>query len=1456
DLANAGFKVFLVEDTSAIGGVMAQLDKTFPTNDCSMCTISPKLIEVGKHLNINIITNAQVEDVQGGAGNFKALVRKRPRYIDIDKCNACGDCMERCPVEVKSEFDERLINRKAIYKRYPQAIPNVVAIDKLGVSPCKANCPAGIHVQGYVALIGQKKHKEALALIRKHNPLPAICGRVCTHPCESACTRKKVDDPIATMYLKRFIADWEYIQEEPEVLRVEKSREEKVAIVGAGPAGLAAAFYLALEGYQVTIFEATSKAGGMMIWGIPDYRLPREILNKDIEFIQRLGVEIKTNTPVGPELTIENLFSQGFKAIFLGVGAQKSMKLGIEGEDLKGVIHGLDYLREINSGKEVFLGNQVAVIGGGNVAIDVVRTALRNGSKEVFIVYRRSREEMPALEEEIIEAEEEGVKIHYLLAPKRILGKDGKMVGIECIRMELGEPDASGRRRPIPVPGSEFVMEMDAVVPAIGQSIDLSFLPEEKKPNVSKRGGVEVDPVTYATNVPGIFAGGDMVTGPATVVEAIGAGREGAISISRYLQGVDLYAGREKKLPVVDLTPENIKKQPRQNPPKTLVSDRIKNFQEVQKGFTEEEALAEAKRCLNCGVCSECLQCVVACGVGAINHDMKEEVIELNVGSIVLTPGFDKFNPEIKGEYGHGRMKNVVTSIEFERILSASGPYQGHVVRPSDHKEPKKIAWIQCVGSRDSLSGNEYCSSVCCMYATKEAIMAVDHVPGLEATIFYNDIRAFGKGFEFYYESARKNYGVRYIKGIISGVKELQQSNNLLLNFTLDTGEVKEEFDLIVLSVGLVPHPQIVELAKKIGVNLNRFGFCQTQTFTPNQTSRPGIYVAGVFEAPMDIPETVMGSSSAAALAEQLLAEARGTMVQEKTYPMERDISDEEPRVGVFICRCGTNIARVVDVPSVAGYAKSLPFVVHAEENLYTCSTDTQKNIIDTINKYQLNRVVVASCSPRTHEPLFRDTLREAGINKYLFEMANIRDQCSWVHASNPGPATEKAKDLVRMAVARATTLEPVHEIPMPIIQSGLIIGGGIAGMTAALSLAEQGFDAYLVEKEKELGGNFRKLYYTTDGLNPKEFLDGLLKKVTAHPHIKLYTEAEIEELSGYVGKFKTRIRTNGKIEELSHGVVILATGAQEYQPTEYSYGLSDRVLTQRFLEEKLAQGDENFKKVKTVAMIQCVGSRDEKHPYCSRICCTEAVKNALKLKELNPEVNIYILYRDIRTYGFNELHYKEAREKGVVFIRYEVDRKPEVSVGEGRVQVKVFDEILNCPIHINSDYLILSAGIHPRPDCEDLAKKLKLPLNADKFFLEAHMKLRPLDFSNEGFFMAGMAHSPKFVNESIAQARGTAARAATIISKDTRNVGGAISVVDQERCAACLTCVRECPFHVPVITEEGVAYIEPAACQGCGICAGACPRKAIEVQHYKDRQIIAKCESILEPARANAGAL
>jgi len=1509
DLADAGFKVYLVDKTAAIGGHMAQLDKTFPTNDCAMCTISPKLVECDKHLNIEIITQAQVEKVTGEAGNFQVTLRQDPLYVDPIQCNACGDCVAVCPITLPDEFNESVDGRKAIYKQYPQAIPNHYAISKGHRAPCRLACPAGTNAQAYVALIAQGKFAEALEVIEERLPFPGVLGRVCHHPCEAQCNRREIDEAVSVCALKRFVAD--YMAEQSEGRNREGRGEWKmengkwkmengarspvqfptsnfpfphprVAIVGAGPAGLTAAADLARWGYPVTVFEASPEPGGMMRWGIPAYRLPREVLNREIQAVLDLGVELKTNTPIGPELTLKDLQGRGYQAIFLAVGAQKNAQLGIPGEeDYEGVIDCLEFLRQANSGDRTKPGEKVLVIGGGNSAIDSARTALRLGCQEVTVVYRRTRQEMPAIPTEIMEAEEEGIQFHYLAAPVRILGENGKVTGMECQRMELGEPDESGRRRPVPIAGSEFVLEADTIIPAIGQVGDLPFLQDHPQIEVTRRGAIVVDPVTLATGEPGIFAGGDAVSGAASVVEAIGQGHEAAISIDRYLSGVDLRAGREEPQPEpAGVPPRKFERQPRQEMAHLSLEQRRTTFHELGWGLTQEQAIAEARRCLACGLCSECLQCVKVCAAGAINHDAKERFFDLQVGAIILAPGYELVAPELRAEYGYGRYPNVLTSLEFERILSASGPFQGQILRLSDGRHPKRIAWIQCVGSRDSSCGRDYCSSVCCMYATKQAMVAKEHEADIEATIFYNDLRAFGKGFERYYERAKNEHGVRYVKSMVSTVKELQQSNNLVLRYALDNGEIQEEeFDLVVLSVGLNPTAAARPLAEKTGIALNRFGFAQTSKFHPNETSRPGIFTCGTFEAPMDIPEAVMTASSAAALAGSLLAEARGTLVSEKVYPPERDVSQEEPRVGVFVCHCGSNIARVVEVEDVVEYARTLPHVVHAEHNLYTCSSDAQREIIETIKEKGLNRVVVSSCTPRTHEPLFQDMLREAGLNRYLFEMANIRDQCSWVHAEVPEQATEKAKDLMRMAVARAITLEPIQDMSYEVCQKGLVVGGGLAGMTAALTLAEQGFETFLIEREPVLGGRLRYLHYTLEGEDPHEHFRQLLERIESEPRLIVYTQAEIIDFSGHVGDFKTRIRTPQGEVDLEHGVIIVATGGVEYQPEEYLYGQDPRVLTQVELEEKIYEweagklgGGETGKPghgetasefpnapisefPKQVVMIQCVGSRDEEHPYCSRVCCASAVKNARRLKQLNPDTNVYVLYRDMRTYAFKELAYRQAREAGVVFIRYEPERKPEVRANNGPLEVSVVDPVLGRRVQFRPDYLVLSSAIRPHPTHPDLARRFKVSLDNDGFFLEAHLKLRPLDFANEGMFLCGLAHSPKFAEEAIAQARGAAARAATVLSREFLTVSGMVAQVDEEKCAACLTCVRVCPFHVPIIYDHA-AHIDPALCQGCGTCAAACPAKAIQVSHYQDHQILAKCASLFREYSPFAAAL
>ena len=1445
DLANSGFKVYLVEETTSIGGRMSQLDKTFPTNDCSMCMISPKLIEVDKHLNIELITNSQLKSLEGEEGNFTAKVLKTPRYIDVDKCSACGDCTEVCPVSLPNEFEQGLITRKATYKRYPQAIPSANAISKRGTAPCKVACPAHISAQGYVALIAQGKYREAVNLVREEAPFPGVLGRVCTHPCETSCTRGKLDESISICRLKRFISD--QLKDMGDDVPPERmdSKGKKVAVIGSGPAGLTSAYYLALWGYDPTVFEALPVAGGMMAVGIPSYRLPKDVLQAEIDFVKSAGVEIKTNTPIGDATKLKDLKDQGYEATFVATGAHKNNPMGVEGEDLEGVIPGVEFLRDTALGNPTKLGEKVAVIGGGNVAIDAVRTAVRMGAKEAFILYRRSRDEMPANIEEIEETEEEGIEIQYLAAPSKIIGENGKVKGIECIKMELSEPDESGRRRPVRIEGSEYILDVDTIIPAIGQSPDLSFLGEGEI-TADKRSRIQTKELTLETNIPGVFAGGDVVLGPATVVQAIAAGKQAAISIDRYLQGEDIEANRDPQFQEIDAPYEGFPKQPRQRPPMASAEERKTNFREVTLALSEEQAQQEASRCLNCGLCCECYQCVAACQAHAIDHTMKPELVELNVGSVVVAPGFKPYDPSIiKGDYGYGVMSNVVTSMEFERILSASGPFEGQVLRPSDGRHPVKVAWIQCVGSRKSEICKDYCSSVCCMYATKQAIIAREHDQRIQPTIFNMDIRAYGKGFERYYVSAQENFGVKYVQSMPSPLVRELASGNLLLEYMTEDGQGKtaEEFDMIVLSIGLEPSASTVELTENLGIETDRFGFCKTDEFRPNRTSRSGVYVAGAFDAPMDIPESVMNASSAAFLASQGITEARGTIVTEKTYPPERDVREETPKIGVFVCRCGANIARVVDVPSVVDYVKSLPYVEYADENLYTCSTDTQAKIIAAVEEHGLNRVVVASCTPRTHEPLFQDTCREAGLNKFLFEMANIRDQCSWVHGSHPDEATQKARDLVKMAISRAATLESLEERKASLFRTGLVIGGGAAGMTAALGLAKQGFESVLIEKEDELGGIARHLYYTEDGSDPQELVASLIQQVQDEPKITVYTGAQLKNSSGYVGNYHSTIKTSaGELVDFDHGIVILATGGSEYKPVgEYLYGESDNVMTQHELEGKIAKNEIDAGDLNSVVMIQCVGSREPEHNYCSRVCCTQAVKNSIKLKEANPDLNVYVLYRDMRTYAMKEIEYQRARNMGVLFLRYDPDRKPEVSEEDGKIKVQVFDPVIGDDFSIQADRLILSAAIRPQPDAQGFASKLKLPLTADGFYMEAHMKLRPLDFVNEGMYLAGLAHAPKFLSESLAQAQGAVSRAVTVLSQPYLMTSGVISVVDEDKCVACLTCVRACPFGVPKFGDRNAVVIEPAACQGCGICASVCPRKAITLQHYKDAQVMAK---------------
>jgi heterodisulfide reductase subunit A-like polyferredoxin len=1446
DLAESGFKVYLAESGYAIGGRMAQLDKTFPTGDCAMCILSPKLVECARNKNIEIITLADIEGVTGEPGNFEVTLRRRPRYVDASKCNACGECSDACPVSLPSEFDRKLGTRKAIFRPYPQAIPNVYGISKSnGVAPCKGVCPAGVNAQGYVALIAAGKFHEAYDLIRERCPLPAVCGRICHHPCQQECNRREVDEAVAVRDLKRFAAD--YVHEHQSEHKsppkpAVKAQPERVAIIGGGPAGLTAARDLAALGYSSTLFEARPFLGGMLRMGVPAYRLPRDVLDREINDLVAERVTVKLNTKLGTDINIEGLKKAGYGAIFIATGAHASNRMQLPGDDAKGVMYGLDFLARVNLDQSVEVGSKAVIVGGGNVAMDAARAALRKGAKEVTVVYRRGRNEMPALPEELEQAEEEGTKLELLANPVKVI-KDakGRVSGLECLRMKLGKPDASGRARPESVEGSNFVVEADSVIIAIGQSADIE--------GVALKGGKILANESLLTEVAGVFAGGDAVLGPASLVEAMAHGHHAAEAIHAFL--------RSKPLPVIERRARDWATNPNPSAPKTpqlrLVradgETRTKDFAEIEAGYTPEQAVAEAKRCLACGLCSECGLCTKTCSAGAIVHDMQPSTQTLSVGSVVLTPGYEEFQASLRGEFGHGRYANVMTSVQFERMLSASGPTEGKVLRPSDRKVAKRICFIQCVGSRDAARGNGYCSSICCMSATKEAMVALEHVPGLQVSIFCMDVRAFGKEFDGYVNRARDDHGVKFIHAMPSRVVEMPNSKNPRVRYIDETGEEQqEEFDLVVLSVGLRPSAQVKATAEKLGIALNQFGFCATDRLSPMAASKPGVFVAGAFQEPKDIPESVAQASGAAACAMEGLAESRGTLIKRHEYPWERDVSDEEPRIGVFICHCGHNIASVVDVEAVAASANRLKNTVHVETNLYTCSDTSQQHIKDIVKKNRLNRLVVASCSPRTHEVLFQETLRESGLNQYLFAMTNIRDQCSWVHRDDHAAATDKAIDLMKMAVARARQLKALGTGRLAVSQSALVLGGGLAGMTAALAIADQGFEVHLAEKDSVLGGQLRFIHTTLEGADVGAHLAELVARVTHHPKIKLHLNAKPLQISGHVGHFTSRIDVAGVEKSIAHGVVIVAIGGAERQTDLYLNGKHERVVTQRQFEAQLAERalPKELGEHPTVVMIQCVDSRNQKHPYCSRVCCSEAIKNALALKEQSPESKVIVLFKDIRTYGFRETYYQQAREAGVVFVRFPDGKEPEVADKSGKLQVSVTDVSTGRDLLIPTDLLVLSTGIAPSADHPLLSGLLRSALTADGFFLEAHPKLRPVDLANEGEFLCGIAHSPRFIDETIAHAKAVAGRAATILSRSHLEIAGQVAKVNTEHCVACATCVKVCPYGAPMINDIKKAEIQGAKCMGCGSCAAACPAHTITLQHQEEQQVAAMLDELL----------
>jgi heterodisulfide reductase subunit A-like polyferredoxin len=1460
DLANSGFKVHLVERSAAIGGMMAHLDKTFPTGDCATCIVSPKLVEAARNHNIEIHTLSKLERLEGEPGNFRAFLKKSSRYIDEKICNDCGDCTKVCPVEIDDRFNRYLGKRKAIQKYSPQAIPNRPSILKLGHAPCKVECPANINVQGYIQLIKKREYVKAVNLIRERNPLSAICGRVCPAPCEGVCTRAKVDSALAIRQLKRFASDQEMVLVKSGALRLPEEKTppanaKKVAIIGAGPAGLTAAGDLADKGFAVTVYEARDVAGGMLAWGIPQYRLPRDILAYEIELIRRKGVKIVLDCRIGKDKTLQELQKQN-DSVFISAGAHASRRLGIEGEGRKGVGCGVEFLRNAQRAVDKpILAENVVVIGGGNVAVDVARTALRLGAQRVELVALEQKDEMPAYKEEIEATLAEGIVIRNGFGPKRILGKDS-VTGVElkqCIRVF----DEKGKFSPQYDENRLMTIPAEQVIVAIGQTVDMELI---KHLGADTQGGYfKVDSVTMATSLKGIFAGGDIASGPASVIKAVAAGKRAAESIDSYLNGRDPLTNRfdttikpvpEDLLPDID----PIEKKQRVAATFLPVERRTHNFDEVEAGFSVDEAISEAERCLNCALCSECMECVSACDKKAIMHSKNDDSYELDVGSVILTPGFEEFEAEDKGEYGFGRYRNIMTSVQFERMLSAAGPFGGHVVRRDDGKDAKRLAWIQCVGSRDSKCGNEYCSSICCMATTKQALVANEHIDGLQATIFYMDIRAYGKDFDQYFERARSKDNIEYIKSIPSRAIQVPGSMDIRLRYLDEnSGNVERDFDLVVLAVGLDPKANVTESMARLGIEINEFGFCKTNRFTPLLTSRPGVFVAGAFQEPKDIPETVTQASAAASMSMELLAQARNTLITKKKYPVEHDISDEEPRIGVFICHCGINIASTVDVEKVTNAVANDPDVVIASHTMYTCSDASLSEIKKQIIENRLNRIVVASCTPRTHEPLFRETLREAGLNPYLFELANIRDQCSWVHPFDPDSATLKAIELVKMSIARARLLRPLIGESFEVNNDGLVIGGGLSGMTAALSLADQGYRVSLVEKTATLGGHLLHVHSTLEDNDISDFVTDMVNRVVHHRNIIVYQHSEVTSVTGHIGKFSVTLsekekgngRRKEKATQISCGAIIVATGAESAETKEFLYGKSDDVLTQNELEKFLH--NDNFEgNGKNIVMIQCVGSRNDENSYCSRICCSMAVKNALTLKQKSPDANIYILYRDIRTYGFREKYYKQARDAGVVFIRYDEDNRPQISDDNGLLVTVQCPDVRDT-IEIEADTIVLSTGIKAPTSNRQLSDMLKLQLNADGFFLEAHIKLRPVDFATEGVYLCGLAHSPKMMDENISQARAAASRAATILSKTYLEVGAQVSEVNQDRCISCMTCVHACPYGAPFSNVDNKAEVATAKCMGCGICASECPARAIQLNHFETKQFNTMLDCLLD---------
>jgi heterodisulfide reductase subunit A-like polyferredoxin len=1324
---------------------------------------------------------------------------------------------------------------------------------------------------GYVTLIGEGRYEEALKSVRRTTPFAGVLGRVCVHPCEDNCVRQYVEQPVSIAALKRFIADWELARGvAPSSAAGENvtARDDMIAIVGAGPAGLNCAYQLALRGYKPVVLEAEAVTGGMLKLGIPDYRLDKDILAGETALIEKMGVEIRTGQKLGRDFTIESLKEDGCKAIFIAVGAHRDLKMGIPGENSVGVISGVDFLREVNLGGKPAIGKKVVVVGGGNVAMDAARSSLRLGC-DVTVVYRRTRAEMPASELELRHAEEEGVKILELSTQKKIeTDSGGRVAGLLCVRNTLGDVDDSGRRRPAPVDGSDFVVEADCVIAAIGQRVDSESVTLGGLDKFNQLGNIDVDG-TLNTGIEGVFAGGDATRGPASVIEAIADGNRAAAAISNYLEkkheDIDPFILPQTPIELVDT--RGAVTRPRAEMPTIDIELRRTTFREVETGYDETTAKAEARRCVGCSVCCECRMCEDACQSGAIRHGQLEDIVEIDVSSVILATGAE-INSAIPPEFGYERFGDVITSVEYERILSASGPFAGHVRRPSDGKTPERVAFIQCAGSRDVQCEAPYCSAVCCMHAVKEAQITREHLPGVRnIDIYYMDMRAYGKDFDRYVNSARDKYGVSFIRSRIGGIERDDAAGDLLLSYCEESGGASVgRYDLVVLSVGMKPGSRNRELFAGLGVKTDMHGFVWTDEFTAPSTSRRGVFVCGTAAGPKDIPRTVVEASASAAeaakfanLADVDIYEDYGDFFKKEPDAEERDVGREPVRIGVFVCHCGANIGGYLTVKDVVEYARALPFVSFADESMYACSVDAQKLMGERIRELGLNRVVVASCTPRTHEPLFQSVIKKAGLNPYLFTMANIRDQCSWVHMEDHDAATEKAKELVSMAVAKVTHARPLSRRRIPVDHAALVIGGGAAGMAAAMEMGDMGYLVHLVERSARLGGNALDLAHDRFGRPTRPYVSGMIRAAHDNRRIKTYTSSVVEAIEGYVGNFRTTLATPDGPAEITHGAVVVATGAREASPAGFSTGGRSKITTHLDFERRLENPSAALLGVRSVVMTQCVGSRDELRPYCSCVCCNQALRNSIRVKLADPGIDVTILYRDMRSYGTNEELYSRARALGVQFARFRGDEYPAVTETDDMVVIRTRDILTGAELTLRADVLSLAAAIQPEvSENRRIAQMLKIPLNQDGFFMEAHAKLRPVDFATEGVYLAGLAHSPGGLRENILQGRAAAARAATIISREQIEAEGATARVDWNLCVACGACEQVCAYNAVCVEDvlirrgyEKKAVVNDILCKGCGTCSSACRCGAIDVNGFSDTQVISEIEYLLRGAPA-----